>query len=242
MNVYALAPTWPVFSALRLAHEAWYNNTIQEYKELPKNQRPKWRCFRSHPPVSGAPQLYPKVNSDGVGTVASTLDQTGDFPISSVFTSEGLSKTLTLDSQATGGRLNIFGEYSQHRKITPYQPFSTQTADSIGYDELQDDLDLPLFEDVAEEGNIPPYEVAFDTHPRLIKVATLYNDDARRTSKWFDVPTGWLVINAPESGEYLNTQGICVEFAKGSYGGVKAEKITKFIFSKAKDKFLGVRP
>ena len=241
LNVYALAPTWRVYSAIRLAHEAHYNNTIDEVKALSKLEKPKWRCFRSFAPVSGAASLYPVVFNESGGNVVTSLYTAGEFKVSKVLTSAGLEKFMTLSTTATGGNINIFSEYAQHRKKAISSPTDLEKADSIGYDELQDDLDLALLEEVGDEGNNPPYNILTPTSETLTKVGELELADGKRVSRWFDVPTGWLVLNTPAMGEDLTQGGICVEFASGSYGGVQAEQITKFVFSKKHNKYLGVR-
>ena len=241
INAYALAPTWRVYSALRLAHEAHYNNTIDEINSLGKNEKPKWRCFRSLPPVAGAGSMYPVTFSEAVGNVTASLYTLGEFAISKVITSGGLEKSLTLSNDQTGGNLNIFREYDQHRSKAISSPAGYLVADTIGYDELQDDVDLALLDNVATEGNDPPYDISMPIGEQLTKTATLYDIDGKRVSRWFDVPTGWLVLNSPQVGEALNQTGICIEIASGDYNGVKADQITKFVFSKKHNKFLGVR-
>lgn len=241
LNAYAIAPTWRNYSAIRLAHEAHYNNTLEEIRSLSKHEKPKWRCFRSLPPVGGSPSMYHTSFSESVGAISSGVESGGEFQLSKVLTSGGTEKFFSLSNDPTGGHLNIFAEYEQHRGKAISAPTDLLVADSIGYDELQDDLDLDLLEEVSDEGNNPPYDIAMPVGEQLAKTAVLYDIDGKRVSRWFDVPTGWLVLNCPAVGESLDTQGICIEFASGSYGGVKAEQITKFVFSKKHNKYLGVR-
>ena len=234
LKVYALAPSWRVMSALRLAKEAWLNNTMQEFLALKKGDRPKWRGFRVQGPLgtTAHPSMFPQVATADSSGIMEALLTGGDFDLSKVIGSDDTEYRLTLEATPAAGYLGVFSEYAQHRPVNRGSPADLYVQSSIGYDELNDDLDLNLLDDVASEGNNPPYAQAMPADQQMILIADIVNDGNDATmSQWFDVPSGWLVMNTPTVGETLGNH-VCLEVKSKSNGEIWSEPIGKTVKKK----------
>jgi len=234
LNVYTLKPTWRVMNALRLAKEAWLNNTEDEFRAIPKGLRPKWRTFRTYGPLGNSPHLYgltfqvdPTTNN-----VVSSVQTSGEFDISRVVTSGGAEKWMTLSNNVLGGQLGIFDEYAQGRPVVAPTPdaISTSNVGNVAYDELQDDIDSEIIDDIADEGNLPPYN-AVVPHGDMLTATSITVDGDSNMISWIDVPTGWFILNTPTQDEDLEGSSVCMH-VKETPTGLWSKPIGKTIKQK----------
>lgn len=241
LHIYTLKPTWRVMNALRLAKEAWLNNTSQEFAALPKSKKPKWRTFRTYGPLgTTSPLIYPKVfEVNAQGIVAPSTPTNWEIDVSRLTTSDGAEKWLTLSNQIGGGMLGVFDEYAQQRVSAVSKPHDFDKQMTLGYTELDDDVDIEIVDDIADEGNNPPYPKDVP-HGEQFALTVVEVNGTTNVSPWIDVPTGWFILNTPVVGEELQGGSICIE-VKETSTGIWSQPIGRTIRTKG-GKFKVVKP
>ena len=221
LDIYTIKPTWRNMSALRLAKQAWLNATQQEYNALPKACRPKWRTWRAQGPLGAANLLYPYVfNDTATNTIGSSLDTAGEFVRSKVVTSAGTEMTLSVSTNdLAASELGIFDEWAKGKPATVPSPdaITESTMTTMAYQALDEEMSFELFDDIVDEGNLPPYDAntphGQQYHRTILEIA----HDADWTP-WIAVPSGWFVLNATTAGENLDGGGICMQVKETKSG------------------------
>lgn len=218
IEVYALADTWMVHNAWKLAFETYNKFNADEIKAAGKN-RARWSDFQVGFDIGnvGLPSQYTLA-------FAQSNFGAGEFDISTVADESGTDLTFDwLFASAT--QLNILSQYDLKGR-TQNTPEDFET--SIPYQTLdQDALDSSVFEDIQDHGNQPPYNADdISAGTPLIKIATLQADYAggrsnqRLSTGYFRAPCGIVVLRAITGAAH--TGDVSVTYKEGSYKGVHA--------------------
>lgn len=218
IEVYALADTWMVHNAWKLAFETYNKYNADEIKAAGKN-RARWSDFQVGFDIGnvGLPVQY---NSSFA--VANYL--AGEFDVSTVADESGNDFTFNW-LVATGSNLNILSQYDLKGR-TQNTPEDVET--SIPYQTLDSDaLDSSVFEDIQDLGNQPPYHADdISAGTPLVKIAVLQADypggrsNQRLSTGYFRAPCGIVVLRGITGSAH--TGDVSVTYKEGSYKGVHA--------------------
>lgn len=135
----------------------------------------------------------------------------------------GIGQHFTFGAGVPGAAWGIIEEFDRTYNVT--QTPSAVVAD-MPYDELDEVMISEVdYDEVQDNGNLPPY--ASNTLPSAVwvKVATLDGDagDSGRTSTGvFDIPFGFVAIRNVTGGSIADG-ALRFEAAKGGYKGVYME-------------------
>ena len=220
IEVYALADTWMVHNAWKLAFETYQRHNSDEIKAAGKN-RARWSDFQVGFDIGnlGLPQQYDSALNPGVYTA-------GEFEVSTVADDD--NNVFTFDwLSAAGTNINILDQYDLAGR-TQVTPEDTET--SAPYQTLNnDELDTQVFRDIQQHGDVPPYNADFiGTNTPLVKIATLQGLStattgvARLSTGYFRAPCGIVVLHPAVGGGSAHTGDLSVTYKEGNYKGVHA--------------------
>jgi hypothetical protein len=220
VEVYALADTWMVHKAWKLAYDTYMLNTQEERAIAGKNAA-RWADFSIGCTVTGFGAAKP-IQFDGL-TLASTIYTAGEFPLSEVSLDNGTDYTFSWTA-TSGSTFNVIGEYDLAGR-TQGSPEDSETV--MPYQALNtDDLDSTIYRHVQEDGDFPPYnpDSLGGTTP-LVHIATLNAQQSINAQKlstgFFRAPCGIVLLKgyAPVDDA---SQDVSITYKAGSYKGVDA--------------------
>lgn len=213
VDVYALADTWYLKGALKLAKDAWDKGMAAEMMAN-NGRKARWSDFRIADGIAGA----------GDGTVSQFQQVTlaegsftaGEFYLSRIEDQAGATKTFTLGTGGAGA-YNIIDEYDAQPGTS-----SDPTVPSTGpYSGLLPNLSTVNAEALSDDGNLPPYNATGYGNAIWVKVGTLHLGAGRQklSTGFFKAPLGFVVLRGVG---WLDQPDIEVEVRSGDYKGVSA--------------------
>lgn len=229
VKVYALRNDYALRGALKMAHNAWKENTKEERAA---GHVSKWYDFRIDyglgenvsptPHVAHANAMLTGITTTNVGgvNISNPAHQTytsGEFELSEVQSEDtGLMKSFTLKTSPLSSQWSILQEYSLKGNVDVDAPPEID----VPYAGLQTTIDPAIASHLQSDGDGPPYnESTYAPASPWVHVATLRTTaDGRLMSTGFlDVPCGVLVFE----GDFEDMD-LCVEFQQGDYKGVNS--------------------
>jgi hypothetical protein len=216
VDVYALADTWYLKGALKLAKSAW-DEAMSEEMMANNGNKARWSDFRIEDGIAGA----------GSGTVEQfdqvTLNPTsftaGEFYTSVVEDQAGVTRTFTLGT-AGASNYNIIDEYDAQPGTS-----SDPTVPSTGpYSGLLPNLSTVNAASLSDDGNLPPYNNTGYGNAIWVKVGTIHLASGRQklSTGFFKAPLGFVVLRGVG---WLDAPDIQVEVKSGDYKGVSAHNM-----------------
>lgn len=211
VDVYALADTWYLKGALKLAKDAWDKGMTEEMMAN-NNRKARWSDFRIADGILGA----------GDGTAHQFASATlipagfsaGEFYVSRIEDQSGTTKTFTLGTSGAGA-YNIMEEYDEQPGTS-----SDPTVPSTGpYSGLLPNLSAVNADSLTDDGNLPPYNNTGYGNAYWVKVGTLHLSAGRQklSTGFFKAPLGFVVLRGVG---WLDSPDIEVEVKAGDYKGV----------------------
>ena len=216
VDVYALADTWYLKGALKLAKSAWDASNAEEI-EMNNGKTARWNDFRVEAglPTFGDtnPVLFQK------STLTANQITTGEFDFAQVVDQAGVSRTFTV-GVASPTTYDIIGEYDD-QSGTSADPEYPSTSPYTG---LLPNLDAGAAEAISQFGNRPPYAAAGYGNSIWIKVGTLHLAAGRQrlSTGFFSAPLGLIALRGVG---FLDQPDISVTVKGGDYKGVSAHNM-----------------
>lgn len=256
VHVYKLSDTWLTSAAHREALAAYMNAKMDEIAFLKARGQPlpRWRDFRTS--LGGMSMAWPETygfanGALGVLQTDSSLPGTAnaDFETSTVQTTTG-ARSFAWTANGTTSLFDIMEQFQEVYNVedTPEsQNTMNRTYDVIEGDNTKafDGVNETELDDLSGDGDEPPYDkVNVPQAFTLVKKLGIQNFDYSgvganseilrvNSTGFFDAPLGIVVLHSPDSYFTDVTHGdVCIEFAKGSYKGVKAEPYSRVRFNK----------
>lgn len=226
LEVYTLVETWWLCKAWRLAKKMYNKALKDERAMLGAKGRARWADFRVYDgwngagPLNGA--LYNAVLSPS-GWQDQNMGEWDHSRIDAQGATPGLGQGFTFGAAIPGQVWSIIEEFDRTYNTTAAP--SSLSAD-LPYDELDEVMISETdYDEVQDNGNLPPYAQNSLPTAVWVKVATLDGDagDSGRTSTGtFDIPFGFVAIRN-NSGGVIPDGSVRFEAAKGKYKGVYME-------------------
>jgi hypothetical protein len=218
VNVYTLANTWFVKRAIQYARDA-HDKAMDEERAVA--QQARWYDFRIQPhnTVLGPwERMFPNMAASP-GDPLLPVAPSGEYLYSVVRDANGNDKTFSILGGTSTQQYNIFDEYDNSANTMADPNIDLTTG---AYDELDATLESANIVRLNDFGNIPPYNGTTHHDSRFIEHRQLFRTGAGNqvtSTGFFDAPLGmvWITVG---SG---NNPALQVEFAKGSYKGVRME-------------------
>jgi hypothetical protein len=222
LEVYALRNDWPVVKAFQMAHAEYLKNTADERANLSKDQLARWEDFRISHGQPSVTDVGPQFFQGGVQV--SNLVGQGEFALSNVVDSSGTRYVFSWTGTSSSGIFSVLGEYEKTANANA-RPSSIE-ADAP-YVEIDSEVNELTHDDLQNDGDLPPYEQnAVNADAPFVKIATLdsSNPNAQKLSTgYFTVPCGLILI---AQTAYSDIAGKYSMTAKaGSYKGVHAPSL-----------------
>ena len=186
VDVYALADTWYLHGAVKLAKSVW-DETMREEIMANNGNKARWSDFRISDGVAGAGDGT--VEQFDIVTLSPRAFTAGEFYTSTVEDQAGNIKTFTLGTAGVNA-YNIIEEYDQQPGTS-----SDPTNPSTGpYDGQLPNLSAVNAASLSDDGNLPPYNATgYGTgSPVWVKVGTLHLAAGRQklSTGFFKAPLG----------------------------------------------------
>lgn len=216
VDVYALADTWYLKGALKLAKSAWDASNAEEIA-MNNGHLARWSDFRIASGINGASDMRSVQFTRDILTP--TEFTAGEFTSSAVVDQAGATRTFTLGTPAAT-EYSIFEEYDR-------QP-GTNTDPSVPatgpYSGLLPNLSTAAAQHISDDGNEPPYNATGYGNAYWIKVGTLHLASGRQrlSTGFFPAPMGMIVL---EGIAALTNADINVEVKGGDYKGVMSHSM-----------------
>jgi hypothetical protein len=217
VEVYALADTWYLTGALKLAKSAWDASNSEEIM-MNNGKLARWNDFRVTNTIatSGAG----RVNQYSKGALVETAFTAGEFEDSIVVDQAGVSRTFTVGI-ATPSSYDIIAQYNEQSGTSADPQFPSTSP----YDGLLPNLDAAAAAAISDSGNLPPYAQAGYPNAIWVKVGTLRVEAGRQrlSTGFFSAPMGMIVLTGV--GALGDTSEITLECKTGDYKGVMANSM-----------------
>lgn len=216
VEVYALADTWYLKGALKLAKSAWDKSNEEEIM-MNNGKTARWNDFRIDHGVAASGSVNPVFGAKG--TLADTGFVAGEFDLSRVVDQAGTSRQFTIGPVA-GNQYDIFSQYDQ-QSGTSSDPELPSTGPYSG---LLPNLENAAAEAISDFGNEPPYNAAGYGLGVWVKVGTLHLAAGRQrlSTGNFVAPLGLVVLSGVG---FLSNPDITVTVKKGDYKGVMSHSM-----------------
>lgn len=221
VEVYALADTWMVHKAWKMAYDHYMANTTHE-RELAGKQAARWADFAVHASITngddGLPVQFGELTPPNFDPAVYTA---GEFEFSDVSLDNGTTRKFSW-TEATGSSFfNLIQEYdlAGNTQKTPEGSVTTAPYASLN----ADDVNSAIYQAVQEDGDEPPYnpDSLGGTTP-WVHVATLSAGTAQKLSTgFFRAPCG-LVLLVGYAPSDAAAQDVSITYKSGSYKGVDA--------------------
>lgn len=217
VDVYALADTWYLKGALKLAKSAWDASNAEEIA-MNNGHLARWSDFRIDGGIAGAADLNAvQFNQTSLGA-SQFLD--GEFDLSAVVDQTGLNRVFTLGTPSAG-EYNIFDEYDRQPGTN-----TDPTVPSNGpYSGLLPNLSAAAAQHISDAGNNPPYKADGYGNAIWVKVGTLHLAAGRQrlSTGFFPAPMGMIVLEGIAA--IGDNADINVEVKGGDYKGVMSHSM-----------------
>jgi hypothetical protein len=216
VDVYALADTWYLKGALKLAKMAWDQSNAEEIA-MNNGKTARWNDFRIDDGLSGFGQL--RVDQFAKGTLATLPFTAGQFDLSQVVDQTGTSREFTLGT-GTATRYDIFAEYDEQAG-TSADPEFPSTGPYTG---LLPNLETAASEAISEHGSEPPYKADGYGSAIWVKVGTIHLASGRQrlSTGFFQAPMGKIALTGVA---FLDEPDIQVTVKAGDYKGVMSHSM-----------------
>lgn len=211
VDVYALADTWYLKGALKLAKTAWDHSNAEEIM-INNGKVARWSDFRLDINVNGAGDAT--VNQFDTYTLAPSTFVDGEFDFSAVVDQAGATRFFVLGNPGASG-YDIIEEYNEQSGTN-----TDPTVPSTGpYSGLLPGLDAAAATAISERGNNPPYSADGYGGGIWVKVGTLHLAAGRQrlSTGFFKAPMGAIVLTGVGT---VPSADIQVEVKGGDYKGV----------------------
>lgn len=216
VDVYALADSWMVQNALKMAKAAW-DAANEEEKDFLKGKLARWNDFRTNASVGGAGSV--QSTNFLKATLAATPFTAGEFNYSNVVDQTGATRFFSWGGP-TASNYSIIEEYDASGNTS-----SDPTTPAGGpYNNLLPGLDAGAADALQEDGNLPPYDADDIGQNIWVKVGTIHLGAGRqRTSTgFFTAPCGFVVLAGAGTIIADNATNISIECKRGDYKGIHA--------------------
>ena len=217
VDVYALADTWYLKGALKLAKSAWDASNAEEIA-MNNGHTARWNDFRIDAGISGAAQMLAvQFNQSSLG--ASQITD-GEFDLSQVVDQAGASRSFTVGTPSVL-EYNVFDEYDRQPGTN-----TDPTIPSNGpYSGLLPNLSTAAAAHISDAGNNPPYKADGYGNAIWVKVGTLHLAAGRQrlSTGFFPAPMGMIVLEGV--GTIGDQADVSVEVKGGDYKGVMSHSM-----------------
>ncbi len=217
VDVYALADTWYLKGALKLAKSAWDASNAEEIA-MNEGHLARWSDFRIDAGIPAASDMRAvQFNQATLNPIPFT---DGEFVDSVVVDQAGVSRTFTLGSPSAT-EYNIFDEYDRQPGTN-----TDPTIPSNGpYSGLLPNLSAAAAAAISDDGNEPPYKADGYGNAVWVKVGTLHLAAGRQrlSTGFFPAPMGMIVLEG--IGALGDNADINVEVKGGDYKGVMSHSM-----------------
>lgn len=220
--VFALRDTWMMQKAWQLARSTYLRATADERAVMSPSKIARWEDFRVTVDISGwtGGLLLPNHYDQGM---AGAADTAGEFSLSTITNPDGVTQRNFRWGTTVGTSWGILDEYDKSGQTDP-KPGTTEADNPYqgatpGVQELQMD-------DLAQDGNVPPYS-AITMNDRLwVKVGELNATAAhgKLSTGFFNAPCGLIVIQ-PITPNTTVPGTLSLTVQSGDYKGVKAHNL-----------------
>lgn len=224
-EVYALCDTWYVQKAWQLARARYLMNTADERAVMSQQQVARWEDFRVNSGVSSG-TIVPYRYSPAL---AGAIDTTGEFEISQITLADGTTRrSFTWGATPSASEFGILLEYD---KSGGTDPSPATSSGAKAYAGTEGDVNETTQDDLAEHGDLPPYNNQNFNTRVWVKVATLDNSGmanpsiagghSRMSTGFFNAPCGLVVIKPNVANDSVDGR-LSMTVKAGDYKGVAA--------------------
>ena len=217
VDVYALADTWYLKGALKLAKSAWDASNAEEIM-MNNGKVARWSDFRIKTKITGSSSM--SVNQFARDTLAPTPFTAGEFDLSAVVDQAGATRFFVIGAPSPT-EYDIFEEYDEQSGTN-----TDPTVPSTGpYTGLLPGLDTAAATAISERGNNPPYDATGYGSAVWVKVGTLHLAPGRQrlSTGFFRAPLGAIVLTGV--GALGDSADIQIEVKGGDYKGVMSHSM-----------------
>lgn len=216
-RVVTLANTWYVKRSIQTARDM-FDRAMAD--ELSVSTKSRWYDFRI-----GVGPLISGVSDDMLAVLGSLPTNMNDVAFqgewfeSNIVDAAGNTRGFDLTGTTGISRYNIFEEYDNMANGDA----SPQSAPPGGYDGVDATITSANVVELANQGNVPPYNQNDLLDQVFVSQGQLYRSGglSRESTGFFDAPLG-LVWIVPDSATSPNPP-VMLEFASGKYKGVRME-------------------
>lgn len=215
VDVYALADTWYLKGALKLAKKAWDMSNAEEIA-MNGGKTARWNDFRLAALDSYAGLQAVQFRKDNLTPLSFTA---GQFDLAQVVDQNGVPRVFTLDT-GSATAYDIFAEYDE-QSGTSSDPEYPSTGP---YTNLLPNLDVDAAEAISEHGSEPPYNGTGYGDAIWVKVGTLHLASGRQrlSTGFFTAPMGKIALVGVG---FLDQPDIQVTVKGGDYKGVMSHSM-----------------
>ena len=211
VDVYALADTWYLKGALKLAKAAWDASNAEEIA-MNNGKVARWNDFR----VFHGLTLFGDTRAvqGRKGDLTQVAFTAGEFDLSLVEDQAGTARTFTLGTDVATS-YDIFAEYDEQSGTN-----TDPTVPATGpYSGLLPNLSSSAAEAISDRGNEPPYNATGYGNGIWVKVGTLHLASGRQrlSTGFFPAPLGMIAL---QGVGWLGNPDITVDVKAGDYKGV----------------------
>lgn len=223
-TVWALVDTWYIQKAWQLARSTYITATADERNVMSAQKIARWEDFRVGPGIPGAVTVHPYRYD---ATPSGAADTAGEFASSEITSADGTtSRTFTWSSSPSASEWSMLQEYDRSG-ATDGKPSAIEASNP--YAGTDPGVHENQMDDLANKGNLPPYDKDNFNSKIWVKVATLDNSgagnsgftaDSRMSTGYFNAPCGLLMV-VPSISHTL-TGDLTLTVKAGNYKGVAA--------------------
>lgn len=238
VKVYALRDGWDLHGAYKWAMQNYYNAMKEELQV--GGAATRWHDFRVRPAlietVSGLMWNTPAVGGSTMGN--GTVIPETEYDYSSVFDSDGNTRTFSLVQASTATEYSIMQEWQRKDRVDA-DPASSNTQ--LSYGGLTHENDVENYTILRSNGAAVPYSQEANLSP-WVEVADLKQTSAgaqKLTTGFFNAPLGAVIIEStafalqdPPAPQFLP---IVVTLQAGDYKGVKAMPYATPVLTESKE-------
>lgn len=216
VDVYALADTWYLKGALKLAKSAWDISNAEEI-EMNNGNVARWNDFRIDAGINAAAQA--KAVQFARNSLVPTQFTAGQFNLARVVDQAGTNRAFTLGN-ASATYYSIFDEYDAQ----PGTSSDPEVPSTGPYSGLLPNLEAGAAEAISSFGREPPYSADGYSAGIWVKVGTLHLASGRQrlSTGNFMAPMGKIVLTGVG---FLTEPDITVTVKSGDYKGVMSHSM-----------------
>lgn len=215
VDVYALADTWYLKGALKLAKMAWDESNAEEIK-MNGGKVARWNDFRVAALASFSDLKAVQFNKN---TLLGATFNAGQFDLATVVDQDGQTRSFSLDV-GTPFNYDIFEQYD-NQSGTSSDPEIPSTGPYTG---LLPNLEVAAAQAISDSGSEPPYNAAGYGSAIWVKVGTLHLASGRQrlSTGNFIAPLGKVALTGVG---FLSNPEIQVTVKAGDYKGVMSHSM-----------------